>query len=317
MFELSENYNLSIDDRLFECYIQDIEQKDSTLTTEDLHFIILAMIGCIAIHNPYAPHVYMTLDMIIMTMAQDINFKATAKIRTGIMNGLNILKKYGVIKMSENLTGDKKQVVCISTSKLAHKTDDKTDDKTIKYFQISREELATIIKESNVPHHLITIMCNYCSRFNVLAYVSFNTWKKTYCDSGATLYKKLSCWASQNTLKHTWINTLDKQIERKNDWDVSQPQFSKYLQQLINLKIFDRIVDYKENGNTTSYYFRPIHKECVAWSLELLSKQQEYMKQSKQQDVEPIEDTEPTLPVEQPKQSKASSRGKNKEWYMD
>lgn len=281
MFELNEIHNLKIDDRLFEYYIQDIERRNSTLTTEDLHFVLLAMIGCIAIHNPNAPYVYMTLDMIIMTMAQDINFKATTKIRTGIMNGLNILKKYDVIRTSEKFTGDKKQIVCISTTKLAHVIkDDDNDDVTIKFFQISRKELATIMKESNVPHHLIAIMCNYCSRFNVLAYISFNdekdTWEKSYVDNGIDLYKKLSCWASQNTLKHTWINTLDKQIERKNEWQVTQAQFSKYCQQLIDFKIFDRIV-INNDGNKISHYFRPMHKKCVEWSLELLEKQQEYM----------------------------------------
>ena len=298
MFEFNGSYNLSIGHNLFKSYISKIEKSNETLTTDDLHFVLLAMVGAIAIHNPHAPFIYTTLDNIIITMAQDINFKATNKIKNGLMNGFNILKKYGAITMSEEFNGDKKQIVCIKTNALCSDT---TENKN-SYFQISRTELATIMKESNTPHHLIAIMCNYCSRFNIQAYISFDcekdTWKKTYYDSGVDLYKKLSCWASQKTIRNSWINSIGAEIERISEWNVTQAQFSKYCQQLIDFKIFDRIV-INNDGNKISHYFRPMHKKCVEWSLELLEKQQDYMEQQPKE--ESKQPSEPIQPKEEPK----------------
>lgn len=278
MFKWNDEFNLSIDCKLFE-YIQDIE--NDLLTLDELHFTVLAMIGAIAIHNKYAPCIYTTLDNILATMAQDVNFKAKPKIKTGIMNGFNILKKHGVIKMNEMFTGDKKQIVCIECNEIGHSSEDW-------YFQIGRKELATIIKGTNVPHHLIAIMCNECSRFNTLAYISFDNgeWHKSYYDSGASVYKKLSCWASQEVLTTSWINIDGQEIVRKNKWDVEQSQFSKYRKQLTELGIFDRYI-VSEPGKKISYYFRPIHRDCVIWSLDLLSSQQDYVIKQEQEEPTP------------------------------
>lgn len=270
MFKWNSEFNLVVDSELFESYICGIEKG---MNVDDLHFTVLAMIGALAIHNPYAPCIYTTLDNILITMAQDVEFKATAKIRNGIMNGFNTLNKYGAIVMSEPFTGDKKQIICITVSNVAHVQEDC-------YFQIGRKELSTIMKESSTPHHLITILCNYASRFNVIAYTSFQKgeWHKEYYDSGASTFKKLSCWASQDTITSSWINVCGEECLRKDKWEVRQPQYSRYCSQLVELKILDRIVIAHDNGRT-SYYFRPTHRDCVLWSLDLLSRQQDWHKE--------------------------------------
>ena len=285
MFKWNDSFNLIVDCELFG-NIQEIEENP-TMTLDDLHFTVLAMIGALAIKNPYAPCVYMTLDNILITMAQDMNFKAKPKIRNGLMNGFNTLRKYGLIKMSEMFTGDKKQLVSIDMHTLNH-------EKECNYFQLSRQELATIMKNSGTPHHLIVLLCNYCSRFNGSAYDSFykGEWHKGYYDSGATLYKKLSCWASQDVLTTTWINSSGTDYERKNKWDVTQAMFSRYCNELVELKILDRYV-VGFTGGRYSYYFRPAHRECVIWSIDLLSKQQAYAveqeeKETKDDDLDKI-----------------------------
>jgi hypothetical protein len=282
MFDWNDKYNLSIDCELFG-YLQDMEENPN-MTVDDLHFTVLAMIGAIAIHNPYAPQVYTTLDSILITMAQDVNFKASPKIRTGIMNGFNTLAKYGAIEMDQLFTGDKKQLVCIKPHKLGHKVADENGE-TINYFQLSRAELATILIGSNTPHHLIAITCNQCSRFNGEAYDAFSKgfWNPGAYDATPQLFKKLSCWASQDTITSSWINSKGKEIKRLKNWNVTPAQFSRYYNQLIDLKIFDRIII---GYGRISHYFRPAHRECVAWSLELLAKEQAFVERKQQEQQE-------------------------------
>ena len=274
MFTLNDRFNISIDyDAISK--IQELE-KNSKLTTDDLHFCLLAMVGCMAIHNEHIPMTFTTLDNIIMTMAQDINVKVKPKVRTGLMDGFNNLRKHGIIKMNEPFTGDKKQVVSIVTEELGHYV-----SKDVKYFQISRQELAAIIKGSNVPHHLVVIMINFCSRFNLNAYIDFaeGKWSKKSCshDSDYASYKRLSTWASQDTVRETWYNEIGKDLKRVKAWEVTDAMFSRYCNELITLGIFDRIIA-NEQGINLSYYFRPMHRECVEYAIKMNLKQQAYMK---------------------------------------
>lgn len=274
MFEWNSRYNLNIDYDLFG-YIQDLE-KSPSLTTDDLHYALLAMVCGIAISNPYALRTYTTLDNIIITVAQDIDIKVKPKVRTGLMNGFNNLKRYGIIKMNELFTGDKKQVVSIDFGTLEHMTKD-NDGNTVENIQISREELSAIIKGSNVPHHLIAIMLNYCSRFNLRAYGAFKTWKPNIGKYELEDYISLSTWISYDISITTWANCFGNTIERKNKWDVSKVQFSNYCTELVELGVFDRIIKNFIDGKN-SYYFRPMHRKCVEWAIELKDKQQAYAK---------------------------------------
>lgn len=278
MFTLNDKYNINIDYDVF-AYIQELE-KSPSLTTDDLHFCLLAMVCGIAVSNPYAPMFYTTLDSIIFSVAQDINFKAKPKVKTGLMNGFNTLRKYGIIKMSEALTGDKKQIVSMDLKNIEHMITNENGD-TVTHIQISREELSAIIKGSNVPHHLIAIMLNYCSRFNINAYTDFSKgkWYKGMAlhDVDVASYKRLSTWISQDTARETWVSDFGATIERANKWDVSNTYFSNYCKELITLGIFDRLIC-NEQGKNLSYYFRPMHKECVEWAIELNYKQQEHAK---------------------------------------
>lgn len=273
MFTFNGRFNISIDYTALE-FITELE-KSPSLTTDDLHFCLLAMVGCMAIHNEHTPMTFTTLDNIIMAMTQDINVKVKPKVRTGLMDGFNNLRKHGIIKMSEAFTGNKKQVVSIETEQLGHFVDKDTN-----YFQISREELSAIIKGSNVPHHLIAIMINYCSRFSLKAYIDFSEgkWYKRMAlhDVDVASYKRLSTWISQNTARETWYNEIGKEVKRVNKWDVSGTYFTNYCNELVELGVFDRII-YNE-GKNLSYYFRPMHKECVEWAIKLNYKQQEFAK---------------------------------------
>ena len=307
MFTLNENTNLYVDKELF----YDIDDITSNLSDDEKHFTVLALFGVLSMTmNTNLPTTFISLDIILATMAQNINFKATAKIRTGIMNGLNRLYDNKLIKLSEPFDGKKGQIVSLDSSLVLHRQDNT-------FTQISRKELATIMK-SSTPHHLITLFHGLASRWNMVAYISFNEtgWNKNnYVNNDWKLYKTLSCFPTQEQLKNSWCMDEDGAIQRSEDWNVSRTMFSKYFDELIELGLISRITVQEENKH--SYYCRPIHKKCVEEILGELQRQQEYMKQSKQQATEPIEDTEPTEPIEQPKQSKASSRGKNKEWYMD
>ena len=178
MFKWNDKYNLSIDCELFG-YLQDMEENPN-MTLDDLHFTVLAMIGAIAIYNPHAPQVYTTLDNILITMAQDMSFKASPKIRTGIMNGFNTLAEYEAIEMDQLFTGDKKQLVCIKPNKLGHQVADENGE-IINYFQIGREELATILIGSNIPHHLMSKVWYLASRGKFTTFYSIYKQLFSFC----------------------------------------------------------------------------------------------------------------------------------------
>lgn len=291
MFTWNDRFNLMIDYEVI-AFMNELE-KSQKLTTDDLHFCLLAMIGGNAISNPYAPYTYTTLDGIIMNMAQDVKFKATASIRTALMNAFNTLRRYGIITMNEEFNGNKNQFVCIDFSNVQHMA-----EKDVEYVQIGREELATIIKGSRVPHHLIAVTVNYFSRFKVAGYEAFKKWKPNMSLYNVNIanYKGLSTWISQDTSKSTWANRFGQDIERKDKWEVTQAMFSKYCSDLIELGILDRII-VNEQGRNLSYYFRPQHRECVEWAIKISNNQQAYMVEKKrgsfvEKQVEQQEETE-------------------------
>ena len=92
-------------------------------------------------------------------------------------------------------------------------------------------------------------------------------------------YKRLSTWISQDTVRETWYNEIGKDLKRVKAWEVTDAMFSRYCNELITLGIFDRLIC-NEQGKNLSYYFRPMHKECVEWAINLNYKQQEYAKNS-------------------------------------
>lgn len=287
MFEWNSKLNLCIDYEVIEM-MNDLEKYVEE--TEDLHYCLLAMIGAIAVSNPYAPYTYTTLDAIIATMANNVDFKVKPKVRTGLMNAFNTLRKYGIIKMNEFLTGDKKQVVQFDFANLEHittRTEINSKGKEVQvpveYIQIGRKELATIMTGSNVPHNLMAITINYCSRFRVRGYDLFPTWFPDIClyDVDVRDFKGLSTWISQDTTKSTWANCFGKDIERKDKWEVSQVMFTRYCNELVELKIFDRLV-INEQGRNLSYYFRPAHRNCVEWAIRMNEKQQTYMQEQEE-----------------------------------
>ena len=96
MFTLNDKTNLFVDKKLF-CDINDITID---LSDDDKHFTVLALFSVLAMTmNTDLPTTFTSLDIILATMAQDINFKATTKIRTGIMDGLNRLYENELIKL--------------------------------------------------------------------------------------------------------------------------------------------------------------------------------------------------------------------------
>lgn len=281
MFKWNDKFNLCIDYEVIG-FMSELEDNPK-LEVDDLHYCLLAMIGGIAVANPYAPCVYTTLDNVLITMAQDLNFKAKPKVRAGLMNGFNTLRKYGFIKMNEMFTGDKKQVVCVDFAELKHIVKNK-DGNTVEHIQIGRNELATIMKGSNVPHHLITIMINYCSRFNISGYNLFSKWRPNMSlyNVNVSDYKGLSTWISQEISTTTWANYFRQPIERKNKWEVTQAMFSRYCTELVTLGVFGRLI-VNEQGRNLSYYFRPQHGDCVEWAIKMNTQQQTYMKEQEQQ----------------------------------
>lgn len=291
MFRWNDRFNLCIDYEVIE-FLSELEKP--TLTTDDLHYCLLAMICGNAISNPYAPYVFTTFDNLLATVTQDMNFKITPKVKEGLKNGFNTLRKYGIIKMSENFImdkkQDKKQMVYMDLKDLEHiptrkEIDERGKEKEIavEYVQLGRNELAIIMKESNTPHHLIAIVINYCSRFRIAGYTAFEQWRPNMglYNVKVSDYKGLSTWVSQDTAKSTWANRFGNDIERKREWEVTQAMFSRYCNELVTLKIFDRLI-INENGRNLSYYFRPQHRDCVEWAIKMNAKQKDYMEKQEE-----------------------------------
>ena len=277
----NEKTNLKIDYEMID-FLRELEITG--MDVDEVHFCLLAMVGANAISNPFAPYTYTTLDQIIINMAQDIDFKAKKTIRDGLLKAFNTLKTYEIIEMNEEFTGKANQVVCIDCHNVQHLSDDKYQ----KYIQLGRKEIAVIIKNSRVPHHLIVELINYTSRFNNLAmgFLLNNKWHsnislQTLKHEGLSVlnFKALSTWISQETAKTTWCDG----IKRENAWQVSDVQFSKYSTDLVKLGILDRLI-INVDGRNLSYYFRPQYKECVKWAIEISEQQQEYMKEQEKEE---------------------------------
>lgn len=317
MFTLNDKTNLFVDKKLF-CDINDITIG---LSDDDKHFTVLALFGVLAMTmNTDLPTTFTSLDIILATMAQDINFKATTKIRTGIMNGLNRLYENKLIKLSEPFDGKKGQIVALDTTLVLHKQNNK-------FTQISRKELATIIKESNMPHHSITLFHELASRWNMSAYTAFEDsgWNKTdYYNNNWKLYKTLSCFPTQEQLKNSWCMDINGAIERSEYWDIPRTTFTRYIDKLIEMGLISRITVQEDNKH--SYYCRPMHKQCVSEVLEELQRQQEHMiEQTTEPNKQPTETpteqpkeeqqpSEPIQPKEEPKQITGKSSGRQRKW---
>lgn len=305
MFKINDGENnLYIDKTLF----GEIDEITKGLSDDDKHYTVLAMLGVMTVSNKFAPFIVTSLDVILMTMAQDINFKATAKIRKGVMNGINLLNETGLIELNEPLDGSAKQFITLTAKPLEHINGES-------FFQISREELATIMK-SKTPNHLATIFCNEASRWNMDAYLVFEEYgwnKNDYHDNNWQLYKHLGCYPGRKELKISWVSLPSKKgegfkvLERSEEWCVTDKAITGYINEMIELGLICRVITYESNNkdcNKRANYCRPQHAECLAEVLEQIKEQKKYIALKKQQDE--LED-EPELvevPQETSKQNK-------------
>lgn len=305
MFKINDNENnLYIDKSLFD----EIDEITKGLSDDDKHYTVLAMLGVMTVSNKFAPFIITSLDLILMTMAQDINFKATAKVKKGIMNGINLLNEKGLIELNEPLNGSAKQFVTLTAKPLEHINGES-------FFQISREELTTIMKESKIPNHLAAIFCNEAARWNMEAYIAFEEYgwnKNDYHDNDWQLYKHLGCYPERQELKTSWISLPSekgefKVLERSEEWKVSETMITSYINEMIEIGLINRVISYGVNNKDCkkrAYYCRPQHTECLTEVLEQIKEQKKYIALKKQQDE--LED-EPELvevPQETPKQNK-------------
>lgn len=293
MFKINDNENnLYIDKSLFD----EIDEITKGLSDDDKHYTVLAMLGVMTVSNKFAPFIITSLDLILMTMAQDINFKATAKVKKGIMNGINLLNEKGLIELNEPLNGSAKQFVTLTAKPLEHINRES-------FFQISREELATIMK-SKTPNHLATIFCNEAARWNMDAYLAFEEYgwnKNDYHDNNWQLYKHLGCYPERQELKTSWISLPSekgefKVLERSEEWKVSETMITSYINEMIELGLINRVISYGVNNKDCkkrAYYCRPQHTECLAEVLEQIKEQKKYNALKKQQSLEPVELVEP------------------------
>lgn len=307
MFTLNDNVNnLYIDKELF----YKIDDITIGLSDDDKHYTVLAMLGALAMASSRMPYMFTSFDMILMTMANNASFEGTAKNRRGIMDGLNRLHNEKMIVLSEPLKDDKKQVVTLDAKLLLHKEGNS-------FFQISRQELATIMTDKT-PHHLVVVFCAMNSRFNMDSYSMFDDfkWNKYDYKENATAwkrYKYLSCYSTQEEFKTTWCSIPNKEeytvIERKEVWDISNRALTNIFNKLVDLELVSRVIR-NIDGKNNSYYCRPIHAQCIEELLPILDGQVKYTK-AKQQEVEPINDT---IAEEQPTKHGGKANGRNKRW---
>lgn len=318
MFTLNDNVNnLYIDKELF----YKIDDITIGLLDDDKHYTVLAMLGALAMASSRMPYMFTSFDMILMTMANNTSFEGTTKNRKGIMDGLNRLHNEKMIVLSEPLKDDKKQVITLDAKLLLHKEGNS-------FFQISRQELATIMTDKT-PHHLAVVFCAMNSRFNMDSYSMFDDfkWNKYDYKENATAwkrYKHLSCYSTQEEFKTTWCSIPNKEggytvIERKEVWDISNRALTNIFNKLVDLELVSRVIR-NIDGKNNSYYCRPIHAQCIEELLPILDGQVKHTK-AKQQEVEPINDTiaEEQLKQqlkEEPKQitDRSSGRQKPKKW---
>lgn len=295
MFITNDNMNnLYIDKELF----YDIDDITKGLSDDDKNFTLLAMLAIMAIANKFAPCVYTSLDMLFITMTQDVNFKPTSKVKKGIIDGINRLHESELIELSEPLDGSAKQVVSVKTDNLNH-----IEKKS--FFQISRKELATIMK-SKTPQHLIRCFCNMSARWNMEAYVAFdeNDFNvEDYHNIDFQLCKTLGCYPQREEFINSWVSVPVKGehqvIKCSEPWVVSERAITGYINELIELGLISRVITYGVSNTDCkkrAYYCRPQHEQLLTDVLTIIKEQKKFVKMQQLKNQE--EEIEEEVPVE-------------------
>lgn len=272
MFREGETGNLWIDKSIFTHL--EIELKD--MDYENKHYHVMAIVGLLTISD--RARVFTTTEIILMTMANNLELKLKPKVIKGILYALNNLSSKGIITINEEVK-KLNQLIMIDMGGLLHK-------KGESYFQVSRYEIQQIMK-SSTPQHLFTLYCNLASRWNMESYVMYDEygWDKKedrYYDTNLQLYKYLSCYPTQEELTTTWCSRPNEKgesgfncIERRDKWEVSRISISNYIGELVDLGVISRVTKNSE-GKNRNYYCRPQHKVCVSQVLEILEEQKEF-----------------------------------------
>ena len=245
-------------------------------TQEEKNYTVMAMVGLLA-YMRECEVTYTNVEIILMTLRDELDLKLKNKVIKGFMQGINNLAKCGLIKVVGEVKKNSNFKVDIGNIK--HK-------KNNAYFQLSPFEIYRLMK-SNTPHHLITVLCNLASRWNMESYMMFDEygWDKhedRYYDTNLQLYKYLSCYPTQEELTTTWCSRPNKkgedgfhQIDRSTQWNVTRASINNYINEMIDLKIIKRITK-NIGGKNRNYYCRPIHSQCVKEVLDILEEQRKF-----------------------------------------
>lgn len=264
------NMEIWVDKILFE----KIDQIEAT--QEEKNYTVMAMVGLLA-YMRECEVTYTNVEIILMTLRDELDLKLKNKVIKGFIQGINNLAKCGLIKVAGEVKKNGNFKVDIRNIK--HK-------KNNAYFQLSPFEIYQLMK-SNTPHHLITVLCNLASRWNMESYMMFDEygWDKhedRYYDTNLQLYKYLSCYPTQEELTTTWCSRPNKkgedgfhQIDRTTQWNVTRASINNYINEMIDLKIIRRITK-NIGGKNRNYYCRPIHSQCVKEVLDILEEQRKF-----------------------------------------
>ena len=264
------NMEIWVDKILFE----KIDQIEAT--QEEKNYTVMAMVGLLA-YMRECEVAYVNVEIILMTLRDELDLKLKNKVIKGFMQGINNLAKCGLIKVAGEVKKNSNFKVDIGNIK--HK-------KNNAYFQLSPFEVHQMMK-GNSPHHLFTIFCNLASRWNMESYIMFDEygWDKhedRYYDTNLQLYKYLSCYPTQEELTTTWCSRPNKkgedgfhQIDRSTQWNVTRASINNYINEMIDLKIIRRITK-NIGGKNRNYYCRPKHQKCVKEVLDILDEQRKF-----------------------------------------
>ena len=264
------NMEIWVDKILFE----KIDQIEAT--QEEKNYTVMAMVGLLA-YMRECEVTYTNVEIILMTLRDELELKLKNKVIKGFMQGINNLAKCGLIKVAGEVKKNSNFKVDIRNIK--HK-------KNNAYFQLSPFEVHQMMK-GNSPHHLFTIFCNLASRWNMESYIMFDEygWDKhedRYYDTNLQLYKYLSCYPTQEELTTTWCSRPNNkgeegfhQIDRSIQWNVTRASINNYINEMIDLKIIKRITK-NIGGKNRNYYCRPIHSQCVKEVLDILEEQRKF-----------------------------------------
>lgn len=264
------NMEIWVDKTLFE----KIDQIEAT--QEEKNYTVMAVVGLLA-YMRECEVTYTNVEIILMTLRDELDLKLKNKVIKGFMQGINNLAKCGLIKVAGEVKKNSNFKVDIRNIK--HK-------KNNAYFQLSPFEIYRLMK-SNTPHHLITVLCNLASRWNMESYMMFDEygWDKhedRYHDTNLQLYKYLSCYPTQEELTTTWCSRPNKkgedgfhQIDRSTQWNVTRASINNYINEMIDLKIIKRITK-NIGGKNRNYYCRPMHSQCVKEVLDILEEQRKF-----------------------------------------